>query len=72
MIDGSAKHSLEGKIPFKKFGNNYKIIPNLIQAQAKARVIGANSEKQFYGVDLGIGAKIIFGIDLKLKIGISK
>ena len=28
--------------------------------------------KTFYGIDLGVGAKLVLGIDLKLKVGISR
>jgi hypothetical protein len=73
MVDGTAVHDWTVSVPFKNFGPKVKILDNLISTQMKASATTQNTNgKTFYGLDVGAGAKLILGIDLKLKIGFNR
>ncbi len=70
MVQDSDVHDWTVNVPFKSFGPKLKIVDNIIATQVKASAnIGTTKGKGFYGLDIGAGAKLILGIDLKLKLG---
>jgi RHS repeat-associated protein len=70
---GDAYHDWSITIPGKKFGNPVKIVDNLVKTQVKrSMTVNHSKEKTFYGIDLGAGAKLLLGVELKLRIGIER
>ncbi len=70
MVKDSDIHDWTANLPFKSFGPKVKIVDNIIATQVKASAnIGTTNGKVFYGLDIGAGAKLILGVDLKLKLG---
>lgn len=70
MVNGSDVHDWAFNLPFKNFGPKVKIIDNLVVTQVKSSITTSKTNgKQFYGLDFGIGVKLLFGVDLKIKTG---
>jgi hypothetical protein len=69
MEEGTGKFDVKGNIFKYSFGPKLKIAPP-IMTSGMSTTLTVDDGKKFYGLELGISAKLILGIDYKMKFGI--
>ena len=70
-VAGSGKHNWETNIVLAKYGKGFDVIPNRIQLRPSLKGKYIHKDKTFYGLELGASAKLILGVDLNGRLGVS-
>lgn len=72
-IDGTGHYDGNGYLFGKSWGENkLSLFPNFLEPSFKFKggyENKATQDKTFYGVDFGAGAKLLLGVDVKLRVG---
>ena len=70
MVKDSDTHDWTVNLPLKSFGPKINLSPRIDARLKVNRTAQVANNKQFYGIDVGAGVKFIFGVDIKLKLGL--
>lgn len=70
-VAGSGKHNWEYNILLAKSTKGFDVIPGRIRLSPSLKYKEIHKDKTFHGLDLGASAKLILGVDINGRIGVS-